>query len=59
MFSSLVQIRLELIAAKAKQLAADNGNNRIWPDDLVKGLNEVQEQLTLAIREAKSIQGGN
>lgn len=41
----MVDVRLDLIAAKAKQLAEDYRKNRLWPGDLTKGLNEIREQL--------------
>ncbi len=37
--------RLELIAAKAKQLAEDMKHGRLWPGDLSKGISELLEQL--------------
>lgn len=45
-----VVIRLELIATKAKQLADDVKNNRLWEGELSKGLSEIGEQLQMASR---------
>jgi hypothetical protein len=38
-------LRLELIAAKAKQLATDSERGKLWPGDLSRGLREIAEQL--------------
>ena len=40
-----VDTRLELIAAKAKQMAEDHKAGRMWPGDLARGLRELNEQL--------------
>lgn len=37
------RMRLELIAAKARQMAQDVG--RMWPGDLEAGLAEIRKQL--------------
>jgi hypothetical protein len=36
---------LELVAAKAKQLAHDVKNGKLWPGDLSNGLSEIFETL--------------
>jgi len=36
---------LELVAAKAKQLATDLKSGRLWPGDLNRGLSEIFETL--------------
>lgn len=36
-----VTLRLELIAAKAKQLATDNERGKLWPGELIRGLGEL------------------
>lgn len=49
-----VQLRLELIAAKAKQLAADVKNGKLWPGDLSAGLHDIHEQLAHVGQEARN-----
>ena len=44
--------RLELIAAKAKQLAEDLKHGKLWPGDLAKGAGEIGEQLDHVIKES-------
>lgn len=39
-------MRLDLIAAKAKQLAEDVRNGRLWEGQLSEGLSELQQQLS-------------
>lgn len=39
-------MRLQLIAAKAKQLASDVEHGRLWEGDLTQGLDEIREQLS-------------
>ena len=46
-----IAARLELIAAKAKQLAMDYRNGRLWEGDLAKGKSEIGEQLNNIPRE--------
>lgn len=46
MADATVTMRLELIAAKAKQLAEDHKANRMWPGDLAAGLREISKQLS-------------
>jgi hypothetical protein len=46
-------LRLRVIAAKAEQMAEDAQKNKLWPDDLKRGLNEIGAQLEQAQREAK------
>lgn len=50
MASDLIQARLELIAAKAKIMASQN----MWPDDLVRGLNELAAEVEKALQEARN-----
>jgi hypothetical protein len=40
-----VAMRLEVIAAKAKQLAYDVKAGKLWDGDLGRGLGEIGEQL--------------
>lgn len=49
MASELLQARLQLIAAKAKIMAAQD----MWPDDLVRGLNEISIEVEKALQEAR------
>lgn len=44
--------RLELAAAKAKQLAEDLKHGRLWEGDLSKGISETIEQLQQAAIDA-------
>lgn len=46
----MIETRLELIAAKAKQLAEDY--KKLWPGDLTLGLNEIEKQIRM-IRSEK------
>lgn len=48
-----VALRLELIAAKAKQLAEDVKAGKLWPGQLTAGLREVREQLDRATDESR------
>jgi hypothetical protein len=48
-----IAIRLELIAAKAKVLASDYKNGKLWEGDLNRGLGEISEQLGLIPREKR------
>ena len=43
--------RLELIAAKAKQLALDYKNGKLWAGDLTKGISEISTQIRLIPQE--------
>jgi hypothetical protein len=52
--TEIVSMRLELIAAKAKQLASDVKNHKLWEGDLQKGICELQEQLTQVSNEART-----
>lgn len=45
-------MRLDLIAAKAKQLAEDARAGRFWEGDLSRGLRELREQLDAAEGDA-------
>lgn len=38
-------MRLEVIAAKAKQLAYDVKHGKLWEGDLARGLSDIHEQL--------------
>ena len=40
-----VILRLDLIAAKARQLSSDVQNNKLWPGQLASGLGEINEQM--------------
>lgn len=44
--------RLELIAAKARQLAIDLRANKFWPGELEAGIHEISEQANRAAQEA-------
>lgn len=46
-----IAICLEIIAAKAKQLAEDVRNGRLWEGELGSGLSVISEQLERASRE--------
>lgn len=50
----MVAMRLDLIAAKAKQMAEDVKHGRLWEGDLSRGLADIQEQLEAAAREVKT-----
>lgn len=49
----MTEVRLELIAAKARQLAEDHKHGRLWPNDLNKGLSELEEQIRLVRSEGR------
>lgn len=44
--NDLVAARLELIAAKAKVMAADYKDGRMWDGDLSKGLDDLLREIT-------------
>jgi hypothetical protein len=48
-----IAARLDLIAAKAKQLALDYRNGRLWEGDLDRGLGEIRQQLHSIPREQR------
>jgi hypothetical protein len=48
--------RLDLIAAKAKVLANDYRQNRLWEGDLSKGLAELEAQIEWVQRESRDNQ---
>lgn len=48
MSKETVNIYLELAAAKAKQLAHDSKNNKLWPGDLRNGIAEITDALEKA-----------
>jgi hypothetical protein len=50
----MVAMRLDLIAAKAKQMSEDVKHGRLWEGDLSRGLADIQEQLEAAAREVKT-----
>lgn len=43
--------RLDLIAAKAKIMASDYRNGRMWEGDLSRGLDELLREITYARNE--------
>lgn len=43
-------VRLNLIAAKATQLAHDVEHGKLWPGQLYEGLRDMNEQLALLTR---------
>lgn len=45
MSSETAAMRLDLIAAKAKQLADDTRNGRLWGGELSEGIGEIAKQL--------------
>lgn len=49
-----ISIRLELIAAKAKQLAEDYKNGKLWEGELGKGLSEIDSQLRLLLQQSRN-----
>ena len=49
-----IATRLELIASKAKILAMEYKNGKLWPGELSKGLQELQEQLSKALQETRT-----
>lgn len=51
---STIILRLRVIAAKAEQMAADAQKNKLWPDDLKRGLDEIAQQLERAQMEARN-----
>lgn len=46
--SELVDVYLELAAAKAKQLAEDSKRGKLWEGDLQRGISEIRETLDKA-----------
>jgi hypothetical protein len=42
---------LDVVAAKAKQLADDARKGRLWPGDMAMGISECMKQLEAASRE--------
>lgn len=43
--ADMTSIHLDVIAAKAKQLAEDVRAGRLWPGQLSEGLKEIRQQL--------------
>lgn len=56
--NDLVAARLELIAAKAKVMAADYKNGRMWDGELSKGLDDLLREITHARNERESPERG-
>jgi len=52
--NEIIAARLDLIAAKAKILAADYRAGRQWPTDLSRGLSELGVELENIRRESGS-----
>lgn len=46
-----IAVRLELAAAKAKQLALDYRNGKLWDGDLDRGKSEIISQLSQIRKE--------
>lgn len=46
MNKDMAVIRLELAAAKAKQLAEDLRRGKLWDGDLERGIGEITQQLS-------------
>jgi hypothetical protein len=46
--NEMVIARLELVAVKAKVLADDYKNNRLWEGDLGRALDELLREITAA-----------
>lgn len=53
MSREIVILKLELIAAKAAQLASDYKNDRLWEGELQRGLGEIATQLRDAEQRAE------
>jgi len=51
--SYTVGLRLDLIAAKARQLSDDYQRGKLWDGDLQRGLSEIQKQLNEAMQESR------
>lgn len=49
-----LSIRLDLIAAKARQLSEDVERGRLWPGELSKGLADIRTQLEHAEQSART-----
>lgn len=52
MNKDMAVMRLELAAAKAKQLAEDLKHGRLWEGDLSRGIGEINEQLKFALADS-------
>lgn len=52
--SHTIVLRLRVIASKAEQMAEDARKNKLWPDDLKRGLNEIAAQLAQAQKETRN-----
>ena len=50
----IVSVRLELIAAKAKQLASDVKNGKLWEGELSQGIGEIQQQVSQVVQDART-----
>jgi hypothetical protein len=51
------EVRVELIAAKAKQIAMDHANGRGWLDDFIRDMRDLKKQVDLALQEAENDHG--
>jgi hypothetical protein len=49
----IVASRLDLIAAKARILAADYRGSKLWEGELTKGLNEIQAEVDAVKRDSQ------
>ena len=50
----LIATRLELIATKAKVLAADFKNGKLWEGELNKGIGEIRRELEKVSSDART-----
>lgn len=50
---NLTVVYLELIAAKARQLAIEHKQHKLWEGDLSKGISELREIINKADDSAK------
>jgi len=55
--NTVVAARLDLIAAKAKILAEDYKNNRMWEGDLTRGLSQIESEVRAIQREINENRG--
>ena len=52
----IVAARLDLIAAKAKILAASYRGSKLWEGELTRGLNEIEVELKAVQRDSREDQ---
>ncbi len=52
----VIAARLDLIAARARILAADYRGSKLWEGELTKGLNEIQAEVDAAKRDSREDQ---